>query len=56
MSHEMLPVKMGAIAVNEEKQGYRNGGAYTGPRTDGTKNTQTRVRVRINRSRSQHCV
>lgn len=44
MNHEMLPVKMGAIAVNEEKSQQRGGG-YSGPRTDGTKNTQTRVRV-----------
>lgn len=46
MSHEMLPVKMGSIAVNEEKPGYQAGG-YAGARTDGTKNTQTRVRVCI---------
>jgi len=47
MSHEMLPVKMGSVAVNEEKPAYRNGGGYAGARTDGTKNTQTRVRVCI---------
>lgn len=40
--HEMLPVKQPQVSIGEG--GY--GGAYAGGRTDGTKNTSTRVRVR----------
>lgn len=40
--HEMLPVKQPQVSIGEG--GYS--GAYAGGRTDGTKNTATRVRVR----------
>ncbi|KIX04956.1 uncharacterized protein Z518_05828 [Rhinocladiella mackenziei CBS 650.93] len=42
-AHEMLPVKTAAVNVQEEKRSY-GATAYTGQRTEGTRNTATRVR------------
>ena len=39
-NHELLPVKSAEVTVQEEGRP-----AYAGPRTDGTKDTSTRVRV-----------